>query len=127
MILDRNAEIERTIFIGNPIAIMNRKVCDILVEEMGKVGENVNKEAIENYVKISIRRVKEELDRDLKMYIPFLTEQKEIEWVIVRHYHSFFLWTKGSSIVITPKEGDEEIRELFNTFPIEDTNNENDD
>ncbi len=118
MIIDRDIKLFKELFIGNPMRILNNAICSILVVEMRKVANNVNKESIENYVKECKKRVKETTGRELHMRVPFLKEATEAEWKDAVHNSWRFTWMNKSQFSITPTKEDKEIEELFHTFPI---------
>lgn len=104
--------------IGNPIAILNEQVTEILMEGIKLVGF-ADKERVEKWIKDCKDRIKKEFDRDIIIEIPFLNYATNSDWLKANIQHYNFLWLKGSFIKIQPKEEDREIDELFRTFPIE--------
>lgn len=104
--------------IGNPIAILNDQVTEILMDGIKLVGL-VDKERIEEWIKDCKDRIKKEFGRDIIIEIPFLNYATNNDWVRANLRHYNLLWLKGSFIQIQPKEGDKELYELFDISPIE--------
>lgn len=97
---------------------MNERVIDILKQMLCTVTDNVCKKSIEKFIKDSKERIKNELDREIKIDIPFLREATVGEWLWANIHWAFFTWLQGAQFEIQPKAGDRELIELFNTFPI---------
>lgn len=99
--------------IGHPLIILRERVSDIMWKEFSRRMLTINN--FEEIIKRIKERVKNELDRDIIVDFP---NKNRLE--ICRFSLGDSLsWTKDSTIRIVPKEEDEEIQELFHTFPIE--------
>ncbi len=97
---------------------MFQKAYDILFNEFANINcININKEIFEEFIKSSKRRIKKELDREIKVVIPFLEKATEEDWVSIRKDFAFN-WLEDSIFKLEEKPEDKEIQELFHTFPI---------